>query len=96
MPFAKGVSGNPAGPKPGHRRTENVKIDARKSAIHAIGPHAPALVELGVQRALAGNADALNGCLVLLSVLVGDGDKDSKQPPRTSPVDTNSPGLSAD
>lgn len=89
MPFHPGQSGNPAGRKKQRRPLATVQRDVRRSSIRILGEHAPALIELGVQRALAGNSEALGGCLHLLAAMAGD--QPTKQLPSTSPVDvTNS------
>lgn len=63
MPFAKGRSGNPAG----RRKGEKSLATKHRAAMRVLNESAPALIELGVARALAGNDQALNGCLQLLA-----------------------------
>lgn len=65
---------NPGRPA-GARSLNTIQRDARRSAIRILGAHAPELIELGVQRALAGNPEALSGCLALLASIAGDNTK---------------------
>lgn len=87
MPFQPGQSGNRAGRAKGVVLLSTVQRDVRRSSIRILGAHAPELIELGVQRALAGNAEALGGCLTLLAAVTGE--KSTKHPPSTSPVDAD-------
>lgn len=88
MPFAPGKSGNPAGRAKGQRTVGNVQSDIRRSSIRILGEHAPELIELGVARALAGNAEALGGCLHLLAAMAGQ-QQETKQSGTTAQA-TNS------
>ena len=86
MTFAPGQSGNPAGSSARKRARTAAVIhrDVRRNALRTIGENSVKLFELGVQRALAGNSEALSGCLAVLASLAGK--EEPKRPDDEDPA----------
>lgn len=82
MRFTPGQPANRTG-RPRGQTIAVVRRDVRKVVARAIAPHAEALVAQGVERALAGNAESLAGCLSLIAALAGD---QAPPPPAASPA----------
>jgi hypothetical protein len=93
MPFQSGQSGNPNGRVKGQQTAATLHREVRRSAIRTLGEHAPELLELGVARARAGNAEALAGCLSILAVLIGD--EPTKKPCNASAKNSHQDGRGA-
>lgn len=82
MRFQAGQPANRTG-RPRGQTIAVVRRDVRKVVARGVAQHAEALVAMGVERALGGNAEALAGCLSLIAALAGD---QAPPPPAASPA----------